>query len=68
MKFGSNSADASHYFHEDATAEIARMDTSAVHGNIADAMKNAVVLTGTTQLREREYLERPLQGENEAFV
>ena len=39
------SADASFYFHEDATADIARMDSSAVYGNMADAMKNAVVQT-----------------------
>ena len=38
------SADASFYYHENAAAETARFDTSAVHGNLADAMKNAVIL------------------------
>lgn len=45
MKPKKSSADASLYFHEDATADIARMDTSAVYGNMADAMKNAIVQT-----------------------
>ncbi len=39
-----NSADASFYYHEDAKADVARMDSSAVYGNLADAMKNATVL------------------------
>lgn len=38
------SADTSFYYHEDATADVARMDSSAVYGNLADAMKNATVL------------------------
>lgn len=41
MTFKSNNADASFYYHEDATADVARMDSSAVYGNLADAMKNA---------------------------
>ena len=38
------SADASFYYHEDAAADVAAMDTSAVYGNLADAMKDSVVL------------------------
>lgn len=45
-----NSADASFYYHETAAAEIARFDTSIVRGNLADAMKNAVVLFPPPQM------------------
>lgn len=45
-----NSADASFYYHESAAAEIARFDSSAVRGNLADAMKNAVFLLPTPQM------------------
>ena len=44
MKVKSNNADASFYYYEDATADVARMDSSAVYGNLADVMKNATVL------------------------
>ena len=37
------SADASFYYHEDTTADVARMDSSAVYGNLADIMKNSTV-------------------------
>ncbi|MCY4674032.1 MAG: hypothetical protein OXD43_09775 [Bacteroidetes bacterium] len=43
MTFISNNADASFYYREDAAADLARMDTSAMYGNLADAMKNATV-------------------------
>lgn len=36
-------SDGSIYYHEDATADVARMDSAALHGNLADAMKNAIV-------------------------
>lgn len=39
-----NSADASWYFHENAAAEVARIDSSALSGNLIDAMKNSVVI------------------------
>ena len=39
-----DNADASFYYREDATADVARIDSSAVFGNLADAMKNATVL------------------------
>ena len=45
-----NSADASFYYHEDATADVARMDSSAVYGNLSDAMKNAILLFPTTDV------------------
>ena len=45
-----NSADASFYYHESAAAEIARFDSSAVRGNLADAMKNAVVVFPPPQM------------------
>ncbi len=50
MTFKSNSADASFYYHEDAAADIARMDSSAMYGNLADAMKNATVLLPPPQI------------------
>ena len=37
-------ADASFYYHEDATADLASMDSSAVYGNLSDAMKDSIVL------------------------
>ncbi len=44
MKPRSKNADASFYYHEDATADVASLDSSAVCGNLADAMKDSVVL------------------------
>lgn len=52
MKPQINSADASYYFHEDATADAARMDTTAVCGNIADAMRDAVIVIENTRIIE----------------
>lgn len=43
MTFISNNADASFYYREDAAADFARMDSSAIYGNLADVMKNATV-------------------------
>ena len=40
-----NNADASFYYHEDATADVASMHSSAVYGNLADAMKDSTVLS-----------------------
>ena len=45
-----NRADASYYYHESAAAEIARFDSSAMCGNLADCMKNAVVLFPLPQM------------------
>jgi len=44
MKPRSNNADASFYYHEDATADVASLDSSAVCGNLADAMKDSIVV------------------------
>lgn len=38
------SSDASFYYYEDTSVDVARMDSSAVYGNLADAMKNATVV------------------------
>ena len=45
-------ADASFYYHEDATADVASMDSSAVYGNLADAMKDSIVLFPDTWIVE----------------
>ena len=45
-----NSADASFYYHESAAAELVRFDSSAMLGNLADAMKNAVYLFPPPQM------------------
>ena len=37
-------ADASNYYRSATSADLARFDSSAVCGNLADAMKNATVL------------------------
>ena len=50
MTFKRNDADASFYYHEDAAVDIARMDSSAMYGNLADAMKNATMLFPTPQI------------------
>lgn len=50
MTFNRNNADASFYYHEDAAADVARMDSSAMYGNLADAMKNATVLFPSPQI------------------
>ena len=50
MIFRSNNTDASFYYHENAALDIARMDSSAVYGNLADAMKNATVLFPSPQI------------------
>lgn len=44
------SADASFYYHESAAAERARFDSSAMFGNLADAIKNAVFLFPPPQM------------------
>ena len=50
MTFISNNADASFYYHEDTAADLARMDSSAMYGNLADAMKNATVRLPSPQV------------------
>ena len=50
----SQSADASFYYYEDATADVASMDSSAVYGNLADAMKDSIMLLPDTSILEPE--------------
>ena len=57
----SKSSDASFYYQEDATADIARMDSSAVYGNLADAMKNATVVFTTPQVIETTVASQPYE-------
>lgn len=64
MTFKSNNADASFYYHEDATADVARMDSSAVHGNLADAMKNATVLVPSPQIIQVVTVSPPYREDN----
>ena len=57
-----DSADASFYYREDATADVARMDSSAVYGNLADAMKNATVLLPLPQIVQISVVRPPRDG------
>lgn len=59
MTLSDKSADASYLYHEDATADLARMDSSALYGNLADAMKNAIVMFPTTEIVETTLIEPP---------
>ena len=54
------SADASFYYRESATLDVARMDSSAVYGNLADAMKNATVLVPLPQIIEVVMISSPV--------
>lgn len=54
--------DASFYYYANATADVARMDSSAVYGNLADAMKDATVLFPPPHETDRVVLlQRPHQ-------
>ena len=56
MPKGQN-ADASFYYHEDATADVASMNSSAVYGNLADAMKNSVVVVTDKSILDLELVD-----------
>ena len=56
MPSGQN-ADASFYYHEDATADVASMNSSAVYGNLADAMKDSVVVIADTSILDLELVD-----------
>lgn len=45
-----DSPDASFCYHETAAAELARFDSAAMPGNLADAMRNAVFLLPPPQV------------------
>lgn len=47
MTLSYNSADASFYYYEESAADFAKMDSSAAYGNLADAMKDSIVLFPT---------------------
>ena len=59
MTFINNSADASFYYHEDSAADLARMDSSAMYGNLADAMKNATILFPPPQIIQTIMISPP---------
>ena len=44
--------DASSYYTENATADVARMDSTEQYGNLSDAMKNATILLQSIQVAE----------------
>ena len=60
----SESADASYLYHEDATADVARMDSSAVYGNLADAMKNTIMVFQATQIIDTTEVVQPIEIED----
>ena len=66
MTLKNDSADASFYYHEDATADVARMDSSAVNGNLADAMKNATVLFPSPQIVPTMMISAPSENGNKS--
>jgi len=49
--FGKN-ADTSFYYHADASADIAAMNSTAVYGNFADAMRDSIVVLPDTMIVE----------------
>ena len=56
-------ADASFYYHEDATADVASMDSSAVY-NLADAMKDSIVLFPDTLIVQPAVMAPPLDNDD----
>ena len=57
------SADASCYYHDDARAGVASMDSTAVYGNLADAMKDSTVLLPDTWIAEPAVMVPPLDDD-----
>lgn len=64
MTLRNDSSDASYYFYANATAGAARMDSAAVCGNVADAMKNGVVRVITLRVAPK-IARKPSAGEAE---
>ena len=64
MPRGENT-DASFYYHEDATSDVLSMDTSAVYGNLADAMKDAVLLLPDAWIDELGVITTPGQNDED---
>ena len=65
MKLERNSAEASLYYHESTAVVAARMESSAVHGNLADAMKNATVLFPPLWTAQTVIDGQPLENSND---
>ena len=61
MNLKRESADASSYYHEVATADIARMDSSAMCGNLADSMRDATLLLPPTELAKTTLTDPPTE-------
>lgn len=63
-------ADASVYYHENATADVARMNSSTVYGNLADAMKNTTMpfpppqITQTVTIISLSGIDESLEDDN----
>ena len=58
------SADASFYYHEDTAADVVRMDSSAVYGNLADSMQNATVPLPLPQIIQTVTISSPSENSN----
>ena len=61
-------ADASPYYTENATADVARMDSTIQYGNLGDAMKDATFLLQSIQILgiTEQLGEFSLDGEGES--
>lgn len=63
MTIRHDSADASFYYHEDATADVARMDSSSAYGTLADQMKNATVPFPVIKIVQTVMLSSPSEND-----
>ena len=59
MTIPNDSSDASAYYQENAAADVARMDSSAAYGNLADAMKNATFFFPPPQIFQIRVMDSP---------
>ena len=66
MTSNTKSADTSFYYRDGAMVDVARMDSSAVYGNLADAMKNAIVVLPITQISEALEIVPPRNNRDDA--
>ena len=58
------SSDYSFHYHENSFVDNARMDSSMVYGNLADAMKNSTVVLSPTQIIETKIISSPKEVRN----
>ena len=56
-------SDASFYYYENASVDVASIDSSAVCGNLADAMRDAVVILSETLIVEASIVYPPIDDE-----